>query len=141
MQTTTFWMLAKTFIHTIYILQSEQPVHRLKIKPLISRCSNETTQTTIDTTLTTTFWILAKTLMHTIYNLQCQQPVHRFKTKTVISLCTNETTQTTIFSIDNENVLNKRQPIQSVFQNNIDKFIYFPQLRHLQLVLFRLSDT
>ena len=31
-------------------------------------CTNETTQTTMDTTLTTTFGILAKT-MHTIYNV------------------------------------------------------------------------
>ena len=31
-QTTTFWVLAETFIHTIYILQHQQPVHRLKIE-------------------------------------------------------------------------------------------------------------
>ena len=71
----------------------------------MSQCTNETTQTTMDTTLTTTFGILAKTLMHTIYNLQREQPVYRFKAKTLISLCRNETTQTTIFSIDNKNVL------------------------------------
>ena len=64
---------------------------------LMSRCTNKTTQVTMDTTLTTTFEILAKTLMHTIYNLQREQPVYRFKEKTLISLSTNETTQTTIF--------------------------------------------
>ena len=63
----------------------------------MSRCTNETTQTTMDTTLTTTFGNLAKTLMHTVYNLQREQPVYRFKAKTLISLSTNETTQTTIF--------------------------------------------
>ena len=46
------------------------------MKNLMSRCTNETTQTTMDTTLTTTFGILAKTLMHTIYNLQREQPVY-----------------------------------------------------------------
>ena len=64
---------------------------------LMPRCTNKTTQTTMDTTLTTTFGILAKTLMHTIYNLQREQPVYRFKAKTLISLSTNETTQTNIF--------------------------------------------
>ena len=64
---------------------------------LMSRYTNETTQKTMDTTLTTTFGILAKTLMHAIYNLQREQPVYRFKAKTLISLSTNETTQTTIF--------------------------------------------
>ena len=64
---------------------------------LMSRCTNKTTQTTMDTTLTTTFGILAKRLMYTIYNLQREQPVYKFKTKTLISLSTNETTQTTIF--------------------------------------------
>ena len=68
------------------------------MKNLMSRCTNETTQTTMDKTLTTTFGILAKTLMHTIYNLQREQPVYiGLKAKTVISLSTKETTQTTIF--------------------------------------------
>ena len=67
-------------------------------------CTNETTQTTMDTTLTTTFGILAKT-MHTIYNLQREQRVYRFMVETLISMSINETTQTTIFSIDNKNVL------------------------------------
>ena len=69
-QATTFWILAEKFMHTIYILQHQQPVHRLKMENLMSRWTNETTQTTMGTTLTTTFWILAKTFMHTIYNLQ-----------------------------------------------------------------------
>ena len=59
---------------------------------LLSRCANETSQTTMDTTLTTTFEILAKTLMYKIYNLQREQPVYSFKAKTLISLSTNETT-------------------------------------------------
>ena len=71
---------------------------------LMSWCTNETTQTTMDTTLTTTFRILAKT-MHTIYNLQREQRVYRFMVETLISMSINETTQTTIFSIDNKNVL------------------------------------
>ena len=71
---------------------------------LMSWCTNETTQTTMDTTLTTTFGILAKT-MHTIYNLQREQRVYRFMVETLISMSINETTQTTIFSIDNKNVL------------------------------------
>ena len=71
---------------------------------LMSWCTNETTQTTMDTTLTTTFGILAKT-MHTIYNLQREQRVYRFMLETLISMSINETTQTTIFSIDNKNVL------------------------------------
>ena len=77
----------------------------MKRENLMSRCSNETAQTTMDPTLTTTFGILAKTLIHTIYKLQRERPVYRFKAKTLISLPTNETTQTTIFSIDNKNVL------------------------------------
>ena len=64
---------------------------------LMSRCTNKTTQTTMDTTLTTTFGILAKRLMHTNYNRQHEQPASRFKAKTLISLTTNEITQTTTF--------------------------------------------
>ena len=41
----------------------------------MSRCTAETTQKTMDTTLTTTFGILSKTLMRSIYNLQHEQPV------------------------------------------------------------------
>ena len=62
-------------MHTIYILQHQQSVYRLKIENLMSRCKNETAQTTMDTTLTTTFRILAPTLMHTTYNLQRKQPL------------------------------------------------------------------
>ena len=64
---------------------------------LMSRCTNETTQTTMDATLTTTFGNLAKTLMHTVYNLQREEPVYRFKAKTLISQSKNEITQTIIF--------------------------------------------
>ena len=77
----------------------------MKRENLMSRCSNETAQTTMDPTLTTTFGILAKTLIHTIYKLQRERPVYKKKKKTLISLPTNETTQTTIFSIDKRNVL------------------------------------
>ena len=45
--TATFWILAKTFMHTNYNLQREQPVYRFKAKTLISLSTNETTQTTI----------------------------------------------------------------------------------------------
>ena len=83
-QTTAFGELAETFRHTISILQHQLRVHRLKMKNLISQCTNKITQITMDTTLTTTFQILAETLIHTIYNLQREQPVYRFKTKTLI---------------------------------------------------------
>ena len=127
-------IVAETFIHTIYILQLKQPVHRLKMKILMLQCTNETTQTTMDTTLTTTFWILTITFIHTICRQQREQPVYRFKAKTLISLYTNETTQTSIFSIAN-NVWHKRQPIQPVFHNN-NRFMYFPQQRHVYLIMF-----
>ena len=35
METATFWILAETFIHTIYILQHEQPVHRITMEILM----------------------------------------------------------------------------------------------------------
>ena len=53
----------------------------LKMEILILQCANETTQTTISTTLTTTFCILVKTFEDTICKLQREQPVYRFKTK------------------------------------------------------------
>ena len=56
---------------------------------LMSHCTTETTQTTMNTTL----------IMHTICKLQREQPVYRFKEKTVISLYTNEKTRKTIFLI------------------------------------------
>ena len=46
-QATTFKILSKTSMHTIYNLQREQPVHRFKAKTLISLSTNETTKTTI----------------------------------------------------------------------------------------------
>ena len=57
-----FLNLSWNIVHIIYILQLQQPVHRLKIGILISQCANETTQATINTTLTTTFWILSKNI-------------------------------------------------------------------------------
>ena len=72
-QTTTFWVLAETFMHNIYILRHQQPGHRLKMENLFSQFTNETTQTT----MATIFRILAKTLMHTIYNLQREQPFYK----------------------------------------------------------------
>ena len=47
-----FWILAETLIYTIYILQLQQPVCRLKMEILMSQCIDETTQTTMDTMLT-----------------------------------------------------------------------------------------
>ena len=104
-QTTTFWILAETFIHIIYILQLQRPVHRLNMEISMSQRTNETIQTIMDTMLTTTFWILAKTFMHTICRQQREQPAYRFKAKTLISPSTNETAQTTMLSIDSKNVL------------------------------------
>ena len=54
--TTTFGILAKTLMHSIYNLQREQPVYRFKVKTLISLSTNETTQTTI-------FWIDNKNVL------------------------------------------------------------------------------
>ena len=82
---------------------------------LISQCTYETTQTTMDITLKTAFWVLAKTFMHTVCRLQREQLVYRFKTKTLISLCTNEATQTTIFSIDNKNILTLKTTFTTSF--------------------------
>ena len=104
-QTTTFSILTETFIHIIYILQLQRPVHRLNMEISMSQRTNETIQTIMDTMLTTTFWILAKTFMHTICRQQREQPAYRFKAKTLISPCTNETAQTTMLSIDSKNVL------------------------------------
>ena len=47
MLTTCFWILAKTFMHTICRLQREQPVYKFKTKNSTSLCTNETTQTAI----------------------------------------------------------------------------------------------
>ena len=47
MLTTTFWILAKTFMYTICRLKREQPVYRFKAKTLILQSTNETTQTII----------------------------------------------------------------------------------------------
>ena len=71
------------------------------------QCTSETTQTTMDATLTTSFLILAKTFMHTIYKVQRNNQFIRlwFTAKKLILLYTNEATQTTIFSIDDKNVL------------------------------------
>ena len=96
-----------------YMLQNKEDT--LKMENLMSRCINETTQTTTDTTLTTIFGILAKTLMHTIYNLQHEQPVYSFKAKTLISLSANETTQTTIFSIGDKKVLALKATHTTIF--------------------------
>ena len=69
-QTTTFWILAETFKHTIYILQRQQAVPRFKMENLMAQYTNETT---MDTTLTPTFWILPKTYIRsTIYNVNNQ---------------------------------------------------------------------
>ena len=98
-------LLATASSHTNYIQQHQQPVRRLKMKTLISRRANETTQTTMDTTLTTTFWILAERFIHTTYNLQLQQQVHTFKAKTLISLYVQmKQLKQPFFLIDHKNV-------------------------------------
>ena len=98
-------LLATASLHTNHIQQHQQPVRRLKMKTLISRCANETTQTTMDTTLTTTFWILAERFIHTIYNLQLQQQVHTFKAKSLISLYVQmKQLKQPFFFIDHKNV-------------------------------------
>ena len=122
----------KTFIHTIYILQLQQPVHRLKMKILISQYTNAKTQTIMDTIPTTTFWILAKTSMHTICRLQHEEPVYRFKAKILISLCKNERTQANIFLIVSNNVLTLKTTYTPVFHNN-SRFMNILHQRHVYL--------
>ena len=61
-QTTNFSILVETFIHTIYIMQLQQPVHWLKMEILLSQYTNETTKTTMEKMLTTTFLILTKNI-------------------------------------------------------------------------------
>ena len=91
--------LSWNILHTTYILQLQQPVHRLKMEILMSQCTDEKTQTTINTTLQQLlFASYLKILMHAICRLQREQPVCRFKAKTLISLRANEATQTNIFS-------------------------------------------
>ena len=63
-----FLNLSQNILNTIYILQLQQPVHRLKMDILLAQCTNETTEATINTTLTTTFGILAKNIH--VYDLQ-----------------------------------------------------------------------
>ena len=64
--------------------------------------------------------------MHTICGLQREQPVDRFKAKTLTSLCTNEKTQTIIFLIDQKNILSLKTTIATIFYNNINRFMHFP---------------
>ena len=52
----TFRILAKKFMHPIYNLQCQQPVHGFRVKTLISLSPNETTQATI-------FWIDSKNIL------------------------------------------------------------------------------
>ena len=54
--TATFRILAKKFMHPIYNLQCQQPVHGFKVKTLISLSPSETTQATI-------FWIDNKNIL------------------------------------------------------------------------------
>ena len=55
MRTQRRQLLFESYLKHSYILQLQQPVHRLKIEILMSQCTNERAQTTINTTLTTTF--------------------------------------------------------------------------------------
>ena len=90
--------LSWNILHTIYILQLQQPGHRLKMEILMSQYTNETTQR-----WQLLFESYLKTFTHAICRLQREQPLCRFKAKPLISLRINETTQTTTFSIDNKN--------------------------------------
>ena len=55
-QTTTFSILVETFIHTIYIMQLQQPVHWLKMEILLENGNF------MEKMLTTTFLILTKNI-------------------------------------------------------------------------------
>ena len=55
-QTTTFSILVETFIHTIYIMQLQQPVHWLKMEILLENVNF------MEKMLTTTFLILTKNI-------------------------------------------------------------------------------
>ena len=76
-------LLFESFIYIIYILQLQQPFNRLKMEILMPQCKTETTQTTIDKTLTTTF----SCLRSVDYNVN--KTVYRYKAKTLISLRRN----------------------------------------------------
>ena len=65
-RTTTFWILAETFIHNIYILQHLKPVHRLKMENLMSWCTNKTTMDTTD---------LVTTSLRTGFQVYLSQPL------------------------------------------------------------------
>ena len=89
----------------------------------MSQCTNERTQTTINTALQLLSEFLSNSylnsylilFMHTICRLQREQPVCRLKAKTLISLRRNEATQTTIFSIDNKNALTLKTTYTACF--------------------------
>ena len=59
-QAITFWILAETFYIPFTFYNFNNQLMEMEI--LISQCTNERTQTTINTTLTTTFWILSKNI-------------------------------------------------------------------------------
>ena len=130
-----FKILAKSFIHTIYILQRQQPVHRWK-KTFVSLCTNETIEANMDTTLTITFWILVKTLSHTTCHLQRQQPVNRSKKKLRFNFVQIKQLKQAFFQLTTRMFWHKRQPIKPVFNNNINRFMRSPQQGHLQCFLF-----
>ena len=81
--TTTFGILAKTLMHTIYNLQREQPVYRFKAKTLISLSTNETTQTTI-------FSIDNKNVLA----VNVKAKIQRYKNATfILSVCQTESSK------------------------------------------------
>ena len=92
-----FFNLSWNILHTIYILQLQQPVHRLKIEILVYKWnSSDNHEHSADNLLSESY---LKTFIHTICRLQREQPVCRFKAKTLTSQRKNETTQTTLFSL------------------------------------------
>ena len=98
---------------------------------LMSHCTNETTDTIMDTMLTTTFWILAKN-MNAICILPHEQPkqVIGLRQKLWYDCAQKWNNSNNQFLIDNKSVWHKRQPIQPVFHNNINRFMYFTQQGH-----------
>ena len=90
------------------------------------------------------FWNLSENI--NAYNIQSTTwttSLYRFKAKTVISLSTKETTQTTIFfrlttRMFWQWMLRQKQPMQPFFHDNVNRFMYFLQQRHLQCFLFRI---
>ena len=95
----------------------------------------------MDTTLITTFWIfLAKRFMHTNRRLQREQPVYRLKEKLWFHCTEMKQLKQLFFWLISRMFWHSIQPIQPVFHNNINRFMYFPQERLLQCFVFRIRS-